>query len=208
MHQLRFSAICKFVPANHSDSIKHILEVIALSCVNHIDHTITLEILHAEFACGKIGGGVQESAITLANQHGTIAVWVANHNGPVVFDAKSTLGKCFYCWSKSFAEETLAAAVLISELHAKNSSGFKDLLHGAVNDLLPFGHQLRVARLQANQRGARVFLGKRRTSVLCLKFRNSMRTNMCCVRRNHASGIVTTLKLRGAVGTIEIFKRE
>ena len=98
--------------------------------------------------------------------------------------------------------------MLISELHAKNGSGFKDLLHGAVDDLLPLGHQLRVARLQSNKRGARVFLGKRGAGVLCLKFCNSMRTNTGCVRGDHAGGIVTAFKLRGAVGTIEIFKRE
>ena len=208
MHQFGFSAVSKFVPANHSDRIKHVFEVIALSCVNHIDHAIALEILHAELACRKIGGGVQESAVTLANEHGAFAVWVANHNGAIVFDAKSTFGKCFYCWSQSFAEEAFAATVLISELNAKNSGGFKDFLHGAVNDLLPLGHQLRVARLQSNKRGARVFLGKRGAGVLCLKFCNSMRTNTGCVRGDHAGGIVTAFKLRGAVGTIEIFKRE
>ena len=98
--------------------------------------------------------------------------------------------------------------MLISELHAKNSSGFKDFLHGAVNDLLPLCHQLRVARLQPNKRGARVFLGKRGASVLCLKLSNSMWANAGCLRGDHARGIVTPFKLRGAVGTIEVLKRE
>ena len=182
--------------------------MIALSCVNHIDHAIALEILHAELACGQVGGGVQESAITLANEHGAIAVGVADHNGTIVFDAKSTLGECFYCWTEAFAEEAFAAAVLVSELNAKNSGSFKDFLHGAVNDLLPLGYQLRVTRLQSNQRRARVFLGKRGASVLCLKLSNSMWANAGCLRRNHARGIVTPFKLRGAVGTIEVLKRE
>ena len=208
MHQLGFSAVSKFVPTNHSDSIKYVLEVIALPCINHIDHAITLEILHTELACGQVGGGIQEAAVTLANEHGAIAIWVANHNGAIVFYAQSTLGECFDGGAQSFAEEALTAAVLIGELHAKNSSGFKDFLHGAVNDLLPLCHQLRVAGLQSNQRGTRVFLGKRGASVLCLKLSNSMWTNTGGVRSNHARGIVAPLKLRGAVGTIEVLKRE
>ena len=111
-------------------------------------------------------------------------------------------------WAEAFAEEAFAAAVLVSELNAKNSGSFKDFLHGAVNDLLPLGYQLRVTRLQSNQRRARVFLGKCGASVLCIQFRNSMRTNTCGVRGDHAGGIVTPFKLRGAVGTIEIFKSE
>ena len=145
MDELGLGAVRQRGPADHAHRVEDVLEVVALAGVHHVDHAVALEVLHAETACGEVGGGIEEAAVALADQHGALAVRVAHHDGAVVLGAQAGLHERLHRGAELLAEEALAAAVLVGEVDAQRVGGLEDLAHGAVDDLLPLGHQLRVA---------------------------------------------------------------
>ena len=85
MVQFGRRAIGTGIPSQHAGSFEDVTEMIPLANVNDVQNAIGVEIVGAVANGGQIGGGIQESTITLADDHRSIAIGEVHHNGAVVF---------------------------------------------------------------------------------------------------------------------------